>query len=207
MIKTVFAGLVLATLIGLSTMVVSAEVPHCDWHHDSVALRMGYAGTRYHIEIKNRSSKTISIPTPMGGVSILATSVNLHHPLFLLEDTSASLKIGKPIDGQSGRFEFSTVNIKKSTTIKLGPGELLIVESDLRKMLKDDSWEWNARPKPPKSPIMNKDGSMSLEPIALWAEFPLGKGRDPLRTRPFMVSSQKLFGPAYNSKGCSWSTN
>ncbi len=168
------------------------------FHHDSIALQIEHDITQYHIfwiEIKNRSSKAISVSNQICQNRIFAKSVNHRWPLHVVGGTPCSIEIGSPIDGESGRFTLNTVDVNPSKTIMIKPGGVLICKFDLRKMLKNDNWSWMAHPTPPKSPIMDMDGKRSQEPIALWAEFPQGTDKTPLRTRPLMVSIKRLFDP------------
>ena len=130
----------------------------------------------------------------MGKARIYAITINLRQPLHLSEVNPETIQIGKLNDEKPDRFEFSAIDIKNSKMVKLNPGELIVVTFDLHKMLKDCRWEWSSILPPPKSLIIDVNGNIIPEPIALWIELPSNNGRTPLRSRPFMVSPEKLFG-------------
>lgn len=144
------------------------------------------------VQIKNSGTKEISIQAK--DFKLFATKPSLNWPLNITLGTPS--KVVTPNLRSNGAPEIAVVDPKQSDEFRLKPGQYLIYELNIKKILTERRWEWPARPGPPESPITNAKGGQTLNPIALWVELPhknkwIASG---LCSRPVLIYPEKYIG-------------
>lgn len=158
-----------------------------------VKLSVGQLKTPFNltVQIQNLGSDDISIGA--NEVSLFATKPTLNWPLRLW--LGPPTKKITPNIRANGPPEVSDVDAKQPHGLQLKPGQSFLYELNIQKIMNEREWSWTARPGPPKSPIINRIGDETFEPIALWSEI-IDKNRweGGLCSRPIMLYPEKYIG-------------
>ena len=147
------------------------------------------------VSIQNLGSEDISIES--NGVSLFATKPSLNWPLRLWLATPT--KIVTPHVRSNGPPEISDVDPNQSDGFRLKPGQSLLYQLNIQKIMTEREWSWSARPGPPKSPIVDGIGNRTSEPIALWVEIlDENKWEGRLCSRPIMLYPDRYISKTAN---------
>ena len=145
--------------------------------------------TKFWLEIKNIGSQEVSIP--VNNSFLFATRAGQRWPLS--SRPRVPVQHEKPSEDDPLRLEHEGVKLSDTTDFTLMPSEALTYEFEFKKLLKETKWGWQAQPKPPKSPLENRDGSKNYEPLVLWVEMRFRESGNIKRSRPILVSPKELF--------------